>query len=128
MERIYKELDDSLKMVFDVTSRIDERMKILIESNSESKERIEKLAEQQNHLSNRITILESSNNSRILSVVENEVKNLDNQADQFGTRLTHVEKDIAKYTNHWNTIFEFVFKIGVMIVGGIILWKLGVKP
>jgi uncharacterized protein Yka (UPF0111/DUF47 family) len=127
-EAFYKEFSDSLKMVFDITSRIDERMKALVEHNSETKERIEKLFDQQSILLNRVIILENKNGIQAIHDLKNDFTALEKQIDDLSERLIHIEKEITQHANKWTTLFDFGFKLAVMIVGGIILWKLGLKP
>jgi hypothetical protein len=128
MENRIMELNESLKLVFDITSRIDERMKILIENNNDSKERIEKLFDQQIILLNRITILENKNSAQMVTELKNELTILENKVDHLSDRCIHVEKEVNQQGNKWTTLLDFTFKIGVMLIGSIILWKIGLKP
>ena len=127
-ENFYKEVHDSLKLVFDITSRIDERMKILIESNTEAKDKIEKLYEQQVTLLNRIVVVENKNNIQLVSDLKNEVNIIDGRVENLSERLIHVEKEINQTNNKWASVVDFIFKVGVVVIGSIILWKLGLKP
>lgn len=127
-EKFYKEVNDSLKLVFDITSRIDERMKVLVESNSESKEKIEKLYENQVAMLNRITVLENKNNVQIIGDLKNEVNIIEGKVEHLSERLIHVEKEMNQTTNKWAAVVDFIFKVGVVVIGAIILWKLGIKP
>lgn len=127
-EKFYKEVNDSLKMVFDITSRIDERMKALIESNNESKDKIEKLYEQQVTLLNRITILENKNSTQLINDLKNEVNIIDGRVEHLSERLIHVEKEMTQTSSKWTNVIDFIFKVGVVVIGSIILWKLGLKP
>jgi len=125
---LYIELNESLKLVFDITSRIDERTKVLIESNHESKARIEKLYNGQSELINRITILENKNNFQIINDIKNEISIIENKVEHLSERCLHLEKDMTQTTNKWSTMIDFFFKISTVVVGGLILWKLGIKP
>lgn len=127
-EKFYQQVNESLKLVFDITSRIDERMKILIENNNDSKERIEKLFDQQNALLNRITILENRNSSQLISELKNEISILDNKVEHLSERCVHVEKEVNQNSSKWAALVDFTFKIGVVIIGSIILYKMGIKP
>jgi len=127
-EKFYQQVNDSLKLVFDITSRIDERMKTLVEHNNESKERIEKLCDQQNILLNRITILENRNSAQVIYDLKNEITILDNKVDHLSERCVHVEKEVNQNTSKWTALIDFTFKIGVVIIGSIILWKMGLQP
>lgn len=127
-EKLYIEVNESLKLVFDITSRIDERMKILLESHNEAKERIEKLYEQQATILNRIIVLENKNNAEALNDLGNEVNIINSKVEHLSERLIHVEKEMSQNSNKWAGFIDFIFKISVMIIGSVILWKLGLKP
>jgi uncharacterized protein YhaN len=128
MEEKFKEVNDSLKLVFEMTARIDERMKVLIESNNESKDRIEKLYENQMTLINRIAILENKNGTQLITDLKNDVNIIDGKIEHLSERLVHVEKEMMQTNNKWSSIVDFIFKVGVVVIGSIILWKLGLKP
>jgi len=127
-ENFYREVNDSLKNVFSITSRIDERMKVLVENHNESKEKIEKLCDNQVAILNRLTILENSNGTRAVYDLKEEFGKLERKVDDVAERLLHVEKDMTQTTNKWAAVVDFVFKVGVVVIGAIILWKLGIKP
>jgi len=127
-ESFYKEVNDSLKLVFDITSRIDERMKILIENNIESKSKIEKLYEQQMTLLNRVVVVENKNSSQFISNLENDINIIEGKIEHLSEMLINVKNEINQNNNKWATIIDFIFKVGVVVTGSIILWKLGLKP
>lgn len=127
-EKFYKEVNDSLKLVFDITSRIDERMKVLVENNNDSKDKIEKLYEQQVVLLNRIIVLENKNNVQLMTDLKNEINIIEERVDHLSERLIHVEKEMNQSNSKWTAVVDFIFKVGVVVVGAIILWKLGIKP
>jgi chromosome segregation ATPase len=125
----YKEVSESLKLVFDLTSRIDERMKILIESNNDYKEKIEKLSVQHGEAIMRISILENKASSKELDSVkvEADLEKVEEKMIHLTDRMSDVEKDIKSHSNKWSSMVDFIFKVGVIVIGGIILWKLGLK-
>ncbi len=123
-----KDVNDSLKLVFDITSRIDERMKILIENNNDSKDKIDKLYDHQSSLINRIIILENKNHAQSITDIKTDLKILDEKVTHLTDRCVHVEREVNQTKNKWASIVDFVFKIGVVVIGSIILWKLGIKP
>ncbi|MFY4731144.1 hypothetical protein [Nitrospira sp. BLG_2] len=127
-ENSYREVNDSLKNVFAITSRIDERIKVLVEGHNESKEKIEKLCDNQIAILNRLIILENSNGNRVAHELKEQFGKLEHKVDDVSERLLHVEKDMTQATNKWAAVVDFVLKVGVVVIGAIILWKLGIKP
>jgi len=127
-ENLYKEVNDALKNVFAITSRIDERMKMLVENHNEAKDKIEKLYDNQVAILNRLTVLENSNSSRAFHDLKDHFDKLESKINDMGERLFVAEKELTSTANKWGTILDFIFKVGTVVVGAIILWKLGIKP
>lgn len=126
-ENFYKEVSDSLKLVFDLTSRIDERMKIVIAGNTETKEKIEKLASQYNDILTRVSLLENRNTNREIDELKADIKTFSDDMDSINIKVIEMEKDLKSHSYKWSNLVDFVFKIAVIVIGGVILWKLGVK-
>lgn len=127
-EKFYKEVNDSLKLVFDATSRIDERIKILVEYHNDSKEKIEKLYDQQIAILNRMAVVENRNSSQLINDLKGEVNIIEGKVEHLSERLIHVEKEVNQTSSKWANVIDFIFKLGVVVIGSIILWKLGLKP
>lgn len=125
-ESFYREFSESIKSLFILTNRIDERVRVLIEHNEETKHRIEKLVDNQNVLLGRIILLET-NKETILEVKSNFLM-INADANRLHERVTNLEKDINNQTNKLSSMLDIAFKLIIPIIGGIILWKIGVKP
>lgn len=127
-EKFYREVNDSLKMVFDITSRIDERMKVLVENNIDLRDKIEKLYDQHVVILNRLVVLENKNSLQALGDLKTDINSLESKFENMSGRLINVEKEVTQNNSKWTNIVDFIFKLGVVVIGGIILWKLGLKP
>ena len=130
-----QEVNEAIKLLSELTSRIDERTKILVENNTESKFRIEKLFDSQTLMlsrvgvvENKIGVLESRNNNSSLAEIKKDLKMMENEIDVLSDRLLHVEKEVGSQSNKWSNLIDFVFKVSQIVIGAIILWKIGVKP
>ncbi len=133
-ENFYKEVSDSLKLVFDLTSRIDERMKIVIAGNTETKEKIERLASQYSDIITRISLLESKNTNRQIDELKEEIKDVKTKINDFHDtvdnskiKMAEVEKDLKSHSYKWTALIDFIFKVAIIVIGGVILFKLGIK-
>ena len=73
-------------------------------------------------------IAANKNSTQVISDLKGEVNIIEGKVDQLAERLLHVEKEVAQTTNKWTGIVDFIFKVGVVVIGSIILWKLGIKP
>ena len=153
-EQFYSQVSDSIKSVFDLTSRIDERVKMLVERQNDVEERLDKFLEIQQTLSNRISIIETKDVSMVkteVNVVRNDVADLskkvaiiesqDYQIEELKIKVrelnTKLELLEIKSEGHgfnvqhnekrWATIFDFVFKLSFILLGGWLLYKLGLQ-
>jgi hypothetical protein len=127
-EQFYQEVIETLKRVGDLTSRIDERVKILIENDEDAREKIEKLFDNQTNMLTRLIVLENKNGMKLMDELKVDVRQINVNIDNVENRLLLVERDINHYGNKWKSIFDFIFKVAITVIGGIILWKLGIHP
>ena len=128
----YKELSGSIKAVSDITTRIDERIKILVEDNNVFKVRFERMAEMQNALVARLSVIESSHD---LSNIKNDILALQEKIEYLSGKSIKIEQDISmmeksigQQDNRWANVIDFLYKVATVVIGAIILWKLGIKP
>lgn len=128
----YKELSTSLKAVSDITTRIDERTKILVEDNNVFKVRFERVAEIQSALVARLSIIESSHD---ISNIKNDIVALQEKIEYLSDKSIRIEQDISMMEksighqdNRWANVIDFIYKLSTIVIGAIILWKLGIKP
>jgi hypothetical protein len=131
-DKFYCEVSDSMKMMYDLTSRIDERVKNLVETYSDLNDRIDKLIERQESITSRISILENKNGVyKDISVLTADVKELQQGMklfNQLQQKVAVMEVLTLNYTDKWKNLISIAFNIIVIVIGGIILWKLGIRP
>ena len=92
---------DSLHKLRDMVSRNDERIKLLIEKNDELTTDFDKI-------NNELNDLQSS-----ISEIQQEIKVIKNRLD--------------KIDGIWDRIFDSAWKIVLMVIGGAILYYLGLQ-
>jgi hypothetical protein len=128
----YKELSTSLKVVSDITTRIDERTKILVEDNNVFKVRFERVAEIQSALVARLSIIESShdisNIKNDIVALQEKIEYLSGKSIKIEQDISMMEKSIGQQDNKWANVIDFLYKVATVVIGAIILWKLGIKP
>jgi hypothetical protein len=127
----YKELAQALNGVSDITTRIDERVKILVEDNNVFKTRFERVAEIQSALVSRLSIIESNHD---VANVKNDIVSLQEKIEFLSSKFIKIEQDMCvmgKTLNNneyrWANIVDFLYKLSTIVIGAIILWKLGIK-
>lgn len=128
-EQFYSQVSDSIKLVFDLTSRIDERVKMLIERQNELDVRLDKFIELQHNMIHRLTVLETKDDATDL---KKELEDVKKEADETKNKLQLLELKLEgvhlKATHHdtrMNQIFDWVLKTMFMVLGGYLLYKFG---
>ena len=137
-EQFYSQVSESIKLVFDLTSRIDERVKILVENQKTSDKRIEKLLTTQNELVSKVAILESKEAaikpivSERLAVLEShgrpvkkEIDNLELKVQEIELKMETLNLRTASSESKWAKIIDFCLKLGWALLAGYILYRLG---
>lgn len=134
-EQFYQQVTESIKLVFDLTSRIDERVKILVEQQGEAQNRIDKLIEKQEVITTRIAILENKNGTAIKEEVAEIKKNLHAlQSDDMTEvkksvhaleiKMAGIEYQAITHENKWKVAGDFIFKVILAALGAFFAWKL----
>lgn len=118
-------LEESVKLIFDLTSRIDERVKMLVEKQGESDEKIEKIMDLQQSTIQRVAILEISQDTQ--NEMQKEIDDIDNKLQIIELKCEKLQMRSTQQDTTMNRIFEWVLKILFMVVGGLILFKLGLQ-
>ena len=120
-EQFFSQVSESIQLVFDLTSRIDERVKMLVEHQNDLDERVDKLLETHQSSLSHLAVIESKEYNSIIANLEVRVKNLELKVEMISMR-------IGNHDSRWLLIFDSVWKICLMLVGGYILYKLGISP
>ena len=145
-EQFYNQVSESIKSVFDLTSRIDERVKMLIEKQNELDDKFEKIMHQNSNLSTRLSVLESKDFGSIKSDIEDiekrlvvleikfkndkttdKIDKLDNQVREL--ELKQQGHDIFKLSTEARITrsIDIIFKLVIGVATGFLLWKWGIK-
>lgn len=119
----FSQVSESIKSVFDITSRIDERVKIIMEKQSEVDRRIGQMMDHINNISSRITVLESRDEKAIKENVE-----------RTSSRVVELEKQVEIMKIHqdgsegkWKQVVAFGVQITLAVLTAYIAFKLGLS-
>ena len=133
----YDKVSESIKLIFDLTSRIDERVKILVEQHNETHQRIEKIHERYEGMMNRIVVLENKNGSELkhaIADLKSMLNNIDNQKDALEKRIRDNEVKLAaleiyntQHMGKWKLVGDFIFKVVMLGLGAFLTWKVTSK-
>jgi hypothetical protein len=119
-EEFYKQVSDSIKSIFDLTSRIDERVKMLVEKQSDVDDRFEKIMEHGSDLSRRLTILETAS-------PKGEVADMLKQVRTLEIKVAALEMNHSTQENRWSTLADYGLKFIWTIGIAYLMYKLGLS-
>ena len=119
-EQFFTQVSESIKSVFNLTSRIDERVKMIHEKQQEMDKKFSRLIESQGTLNSRVSVLEST------SEIE-EVQNLEKTVHNMEIMLKEVELKSAGNTGKWAVAADFGIKILWALVAAAAIYYMGFK-
>lgn len=130
-EQLYRQVSDSIKLVFDLTSRMDERVKMLVGQHNKVNQKIEKLMErQENHLT-RVSVLEAAKEDNNLKEdvqeMEKNIKEIAKKQHELITKISALEINNTSHDNKWKLLGDFIFKLCMTVIAAIIAWRLGIS-
>lgn len=130
----YKQLSESIKNIFELTSRIDERVKILIEQQNATNHKVEKLVENDQGILSRIAILESKGNNGLKAQVDSLMqeiadlkkcqKDLEKEKEKLKLEISALNIYSQQNVGRWQWIGDAAFKIFMATMAAILAWKL----
>lgn len=139
-EQFFSQVSESIQLVFDLTSRVDERVKMLIERHNELDQKVAKLLELHQATLSRLTVLESKEYPELkedMGKIKRDVDEIVRMNEELGKisdRLSSLETKnellsvrLGTQDNRWMLAFDAIWKIGLMLVAGYILYKLGLQ-
>lgn len=130
-DQFYQQIADSIKLVFDLTSRVDERVKFLIQQHNADYEKMEKLADKVEENSVKLFFLEK----KIANGMTSDLNEMQEDIQDMKIKISNLEIHTDLNQGKWRNISGFFFQVAITIIGaaltiitGILLWKLGINP
>jgi predicted HAD superfamily phosphohydrolase len=123
-DNIYdKQISDSIRSLFELTSRIDERVKLLTETYSKTDVKFDMIVKSQQELLQRVTALESKNGSELKKTVYD----LEERLREIEIHIQSIEYIAKGSQNKWDKAIEYGMKILVAIAATVLIYKLGMS-
>lgn len=124
-ENLTPSASESIKVIYELVTRIDERVKTLIKEHDELSNILEAQKERQSNANTRITILETQNTDDTLSRICAEVSRIDGQLTEIKGRIQLVEISSQGSEKKWNTAVTYFIQMLWLVLAGWLLYKLG---
>jgi predicted nuclease with TOPRIM domain len=119
-EQFFTQVSESIKSVFNLTSRIDERVKMIHEKQQEMDKKFSRLIESLGTLNSRVSVLESTSETEEIQDLEKTVHNME-------LILKEVELKSAGNTGKWAVAADFGIKILWALVAAAAIYYMGFK-
>lgn len=120
----YKELTESIKSIFELTTRIDERMQLMTKKQEAIDAALKSQGELISNLSSRIIILENSINSK--DIEQDVDKNID-KIHALEVKVNSLQISNEGTEGRWKTIVNFSLQIIWVLLAAYLLYKLGLQ-
>ena len=120
----YKELTESIKSIFELTTRIDERMQLMTKKQEAIDAALKSQGELISNLSSRIIILENSINSKD---IEQDVDKNRDKIHALEVKVNSLQISNEGTEGRWKTIVNFSLQIIWVLLAAYLLYKLGLQ-
>lgn len=138
-----REVSNSIKSLFDLTTRIDERVEQLMANHAIYNKKLESCSDKCNQKSEsynnkinelltKVTILEkTTNHSDDIDDIDKEINNLLIKINSLELNHLEIKKTLeannAKVERRWGTIVNFVLQLLWVVIAAYLLYKLGIQ-
>lgn len=138
-DQFHIQTSESIKLIFDLTSRIDEKIGKLIEKHENVSARLSILENNDNKLDKfvnlsqeliyRVALIESKGVMSIsdISDLEKDMHEFKERLRTFELKIESIATKTLQHETRWSQIFDLIFKIALMLIGGFLLYKLGLS-
>lgn len=119
----YIQVTESIKSVFDLTSRIDERVKLIMKKQDEFDKKLDDRMADANDIRTRIRLIEAQVN-------DNDDQSLEQMKAEFHkmeVRMQAIELTQGGAENRWKTFVNFAIQIAWVLLAAWLLLKLGLQ-
>lgn len=118
-----RQVADSIRSLFELTSRIDERVKLLSEVVGKTDSKFDAIMKNQQELLQRVTALESKNGTE----TKKDVSQLSEKMQRIELKMQNIETLAKGSQNRWEKIIDYSMKILLAVAATFIVYKLGIS-
>ena len=118
----YHEVSESIKSVFDLTSRIDERIKLIIKKQDQMERKLDERLQAFSGIEGRVHVLEAGCTGSV-----KDLSSLGQTVHTMEMNLQQVQFKTAGHENRWKTIVSFAMQIAWVILAAYLLVKIGIQ-
>jgi len=122
-KEFYGQVSESIKSVFELTTRVDERVQTIMKKQDEMERKIDSGITNQGLLSSRVSVLESKNGS----LIKEDVEKIKDNLHELELQMQVVKTESQRSEGRWKTIASFGLQLVWVILAAYILYRLGIQ-
>jgi len=126
-EQYYNQVSESIKSVFELSTRIDERVQLMMKKQEDLDRKIELQITHGNSLSNRISLLESNDSRKDMESVREAIDELQESIHKLELQVQEVQGESGRSEDRWKGIFSFIGQIVWVLLAAYMLYRLGLQ-
>ena len=123
----YSQVQDSIKSVFELTTRVDERVQLMMKKQDDVERKIDGISTEMKELNTRVTVLESNNGKALAANVATEVDRLKDIIGDMKLKMQTLESRTDSSEGKWKTVLYFGLQILWVVVAAYLLYRLGIQ-
>ena len=123
----YSQVQDSIKSVFELTTRVDERVQLMMKKQEDVERKIDGISSEMKELNTRVTVLESNNGKAAVAQMATEVDRLKDNIGDMKLKIQTLESKTESSEGKWKTVLNFGLQILWVVVAAYLLYRLGIQ-
>lgn len=119
----HTQVQDSIKSLFDVTSRMDERVQLMMKKQEGLYDRVEQHIKETREISTRVSLLEARDTNGLTT----EISKIKEDIHEIEMKLQKLENVSDNQETRWSKIANFAIQIAWVVLAAYVLYSLGIQ-
>ena len=120
-ENYYIQVSDSIKSIYELTTRVDERQQLMMSKVEQLERKIDSLMSEYRDLEGRMRVIESKDGGTA------DISSIKDTLHSYDVRLQALEISNKGQEGRWKNIMGFIAQLVWVIVAAYLLYKLGIQ-
>jgi chromosome segregation ATPase len=129
-EQYYNQVSESIRNVFELTTRIDERVQLMMKKQEELERKIDVPVTLANAINNRVSVLESKTTTHLETAIrslEGQLSDAENFIRSLESKVQNLEGDTSRSGERWKQLSGAVIQLVWVVVAAYVLYKLNLQ-
>lgn len=120
-ENYYIQVSDSIKSIYELTTRVDERQQLMMSKVEQLEKKIDSVVSEYRDLEGRMRVIESKDGGTA------DISNIKEMLHRHDVRLQALEISTQGQEGRWKTIASFGIQLVWVLLAAYLLYKLGIQ-